>query len=100
MSGKHSAVTVRPRKRMVAALSVVVTVAATMYVVQETSAGAATKGDVRLLVQAKAGVTKSVRQAVVAHNGGTLVRDYAAVRTDVVSVPAGEAASLLKRYQS
>src|SRR4051812_45675598 len=100
MSGKHSAAATRPSKRAVAVLTVVALVTS-FVAVQETGAGAAPDhGSVRLLVQTKAGVSAADRHAVVAGGGGTVVRNVGALPTDVVSVPAGSAAAILKHYQS
>ena len=47
-----------------------------------------------------AGVSAATRHALVGRVGGSLVRDVGPLRTEIVDVPAGEAAALLKRYQA
>lgn len=94
----------RTSRQRTLAVAAVVSVLATYTAVQASALTDAAHADpassVRLIVQTKHGLSVSAQHTAIGRNGGALVRDVAGLGAHVVSVPAGQAAAILKRYQS
>src|SRR5437763_3303828 len=88
------------RTRLVAMLATVGVVSVSGAEIAAAGPADAASGRMRLIVQTKPGLSVAAQHGAVARDGGQLLTDVSALRSHVVEVPAGEAAAILKRYQS